>query len=264
MAANLDYLTHLREESARFIAVIGDAPADATVPTCPDWSSDDLLWHLGGVQWFWAAIVREAVTDPSSLQEPQRPEDRAGLVEFFESASAQLQRALAETAPDQTRWTWSTEQTAGFIRRRQAHEALIHRVDAELTADTERAPMDRDLCSDGVDETLRVMFAGVPGWGHVEPKTGATIRVQATDAQQSWLVTLGRFTGTDPEGVAHDLPDIVVADRDPGDAAAATVSGTAADLDCWLWGRPTAGALDRSGDEQVHARIQEIVGQGID
>ena len=44
----------------------------------------------------------------------------------------------------------------------------------------------------------------------------------------------------------------------------ATVEGAAADLDCWLWGRPTIGALTRTGDEALHERFQqEIVSQGI-
>jgi len=264
MPENIDYLAHLRAESARFAEVLRDAPPDARVPSCPDWNADDLLWHLGEVQWFWATIVREGVSDPESLEQPNRPTDRAGLLDFFDSASTALQTTLAETDPAETRWTWSKEQTAGFTRRRQAHEALIHRVDAELTADAERTVMDQDLCSDGVDEALRIMFAGVPEWGHIESEPGSTLRIKASDSGQSWMVTLGRFTGTAPEGTPHDDPDIIVAETDSGDEAAATVGGLAADLDCWLWGRPTVGSLERSGDGQVNVRFQEIVDQGID
>ena len=36
--------------------------------------------------------------------------------------------------PAEPAWTWSAEQTVGFTLRRQAHEALIHRLDAEQTA----------------------------------------------------------------------------------------------------------------------------------
>lgn len=264
MKEKFDYLTHLRVESARFIDVLRDAPPDARVPSCPDWTSDDLIWHLGEVQWFWGTVVGEELSDPSLLEHPERPGDRAGLIEFFASATTALQDTLAATDPAAVRWTWSTEQTAGFTRRRQAHEALIHRVDAELTADVAHASLDRALCSDGVDEALRVMFGGSPEWGHKEPEPGATLRVSATDTGQSWVINLGRFTGTDPEGTAHDEPDIVIADSDSGDNTAATASGTAADLDCWLWGRPTLGTLDRAGDAQIHARFQEIVAQGIE
>jgi hypothetical protein len=49
---------------------------------------------------------------------------------------------LAATAPSTPAWTWSEDHTVGFIRRRQAHEALIHRIDAEQAAG-DRTGMDR-------------------------------------------------------------------------------------------------------------------------
>lgn len=261
----LDYLAHIRENSARFGAVLRDAPADVQVPSCPEWRSDDLVWHLAEVQWFWGTVVQTAVEDPEGIQHPARPGDRAGLLAFFDEATALLQAALAETDPSERRWTWSDDQTAGFIRRRQAHEALIHRVDAELTADVERASMDPALCSDGIDEALRVMFGGAPAWAKVELDPEATLRVRATDTGQDWLVTLGTFSGTSPDsGKEYDgSPLVEVTGTDAGQAAA-TITGTAADLDCWLWGRPTVGELTRDGDEDVHARFQQVVSDGID
>ena len=261
----LDYLAHLREDSARFAAVLRDAPADGQVPTCPDWLADDLLWHLGEVQWFWGTVVQDAVSDPSQLEHPERPSDREGLLGFFDDATKKLLTALADTDPSDHRWTWSTDQTAGFISRRQAHEALIHRVDAELTADVQRAPVDPELASDGVDEALRVMFGGWPSWGRIAAEHGRTLRVRTTDTGRTWVVTLATFNGTAPGGRTYtDEPAVVVAEEDRGEPAAATVEGTAADLDCWLWGRPTIGALTRTGEESVHERFQEIVSEGID
>lgn len=260
-----DYLAHLREDSERFVAVLRDAPAEARVPTCPEWSADDLLWHLGEVQWFWGTIVRDGVTDPKSLRHPDRPADRAGLLAFFADSTRELQEALADVDPGARRWTWSEDQTAGFVRRRQAHEALIHRVDAELVAAVDRVPMDPDLAADGVDEALRVMFGGTPPWGRTVPEAGATLRVRTTDTDHSWLVTLGTFSGTSPDGRTYDAePDILVAPEDTGEDTAATVEGSASDLDCWLWGRPTGGALVRAGEGSVHERFQGIVSQGID
>jgi hypothetical protein len=72
-AMTLDYPAHIRDESARFAEVLRDAPAQAQVPTCPDWRSDDLLWHLARVQWFWGHIVRDVVQDPQSNEGTAAP-----------------------------------------------------------------------------------------------------------------------------------------------------------------------------------------------
>src|SRR5215469_6263772 len=142
VTAELDFLDHLARESARFAEAITAAPPGATVPSCPGWNADDLLWHLGEVQWLWGMVVRERVTgDRAETLKPPRPADRAGLAAFYDCASHGLADILAATPPDTPAWTWSEDQTVGFIRRRQAHEALIHRVDAELTAGR-RTPMD--------------------------------------------------------------------------------------------------------------------------
>src|SRR6516162_2466870 len=203
-----DYLTHLAHESARFAQAIREAPPDAPVPSCPGWDADDLLWHLAEVQWFWATVVREGVPgDRAEGFKPQRPADRAGLLAFFADASASLGKILAATPAGAAAWTWSADHTVGFVRRRQAHEALIHRVDAELTAG-ERTGMDARLSADGVDEALRVMYGGeLPDWGAFTPASADAVRLRATDTGDSWLVTAGRFTGTDPgDGVSYDQP----------------------------------------------------------
>jgi uncharacterized protein (TIGR03083 family) len=263
----LDYLAHLREDSARFAAVLRGAPADGGVPTCPDWCADDLLWHLGEVQWLWGTIVRDRVDDPSGLTHPARPADREGLLAFFDDSATLLQSALTGADPAEHRWTWSRDQTVGFIRRRQTHEALIHRIDAELTADVQRAPVDPELATDGVDEALRVMFGGWPEWAEVSSHDkDASLRIRTSDTAASWRFTLATIGGTAPDGTTYtDEPAIVVADEDDGRSPVqATVEGTAADVDCWLWGRPTIGALHRTGEEDVHERFQEIVAQGVD
>lgn len=267
MTAPIDYSDHLAAESARFVDALRDAPADRPVPTCPDWVADDLLWHLGEVQWFWGTIVRERIDGEAAQRlKPPRPEGRAALTAFYADASRALANALSGAGPDATpTWTWAPDQTVGFVRRRQAHEALIHRVDAELVAGT-RTPLDPRLSADGVDEALRIMYAGVPDWGTFTPDDGQTVRIRATDTGDAWLVRLGRFTGTDPDGTAHDQPDLDVADTadTAADGPAAEISGTAADLDCWLWHRPTLGPLERSGDPDALARLEATIAPGID
>ena len=260
MDSNLDYVAALTRESARFAEAIRGAAPDVPVPTCPGWTADDLLWHLGEVQWFWAAVVREDVAGARAEElKPPRPPDRAGLLDFFDRASHDLAEILAARPPESAAWTWSDDQSVAFIRRRQAHEALIHRVDAELVG-ASQTPLDPALAADGIDEVLKIMYGGVPDWGTFTPEEpGATVRVQATDTGGSWLVTLGRFTGTDPDGTSYDEPDIHTADSDPGAKADADVTGAAANVDCWLWRRPALGPVGLTGDHDVLTRFESAV-----
>jgi uncharacterized protein (TIGR03083 family) len=261
--AGLDYVAALGRESARFAEAITAAPPAARVPSCPEWTADDLLWHLAWVQWWWTTIVRDGRSGPEARQlGPERPPGRPGLLEFFRGASRDLQQVLAAASADAPAWTWSDDHTVGFIRRKQAHEALIHRVDAELAAGS-RTPMDPRLSADGVDEALRVMYSGIPPWGAFASDGSRVLRLRATDTGDSWLVTLGRFTGTDPEGSYCDEPDFSVADADSGAPASALISGTAADLDCWLWHRPPAGAIDQAGDSGALAEFTAAIAPGL-
>jgi uncharacterized protein (TIGR03083 family) len=262
---NLDYLDHLARESARFVNVLSATAPDARVPTCPGWDADDLLWHLAEVQWFWGTIVRDGVDgEAAKKMKPPRPANRPGLEQFYQSASRELRTALAITTPDTPAWTWADDKTVGFIRRRQAHEALIHRIDAEMTAG-ERFAMDPMLSADGVDEAVRIMYGGdLPAWGTFDPDQARTLRIQAADTADSWFVSLGQFTGTDPDDQrSYDQPGISAADKDPGAETAATISGAAADLDCWLWGRPPKDTIERSGDPAVMDSFGAFVADGI-
>jgi uncharacterized protein (TIGR03083 family) len=258
-----DYNGSIESESLLFVDAIEHVSADTAVPTCPEWNADDLLWHLGRVQNFWATIISQGLTDEEEVEriDPARPDRRDGLLGFFHQARLSLGAALAAITDDATPvWTWSADRTVGFVRRRQAHEALIHRVDAEVTAGR-RTPLTAGLCGDGVDEVLRVMYGGAPAWGVFTPD-GRTARLDATDVGRSWLVALGRFTGEDPDEGPVDEADIRVLD-DVSAEAAARFEGTAADLDCWLWHRPGVGAIQRLGDADTIEAFTSIVSSPV-
>src|SRR6478735_7706482 len=212
------YLDHIRTESQRFRDVLADCDPAARVPGCPDWDAADLLFHLAGVQHFWSTIIRQRPEGPEKLEEPVRPETYDGLLAFFDTSSAALVTALEEADPAEQAWSWAPEQTVGFTFRRQAHEALIHRLDAEQAAGQE-TPLDTALSADGVLETLDVMFGGTPPWGTFTPGGGLV------------LARLGIFSGTDPDGGATyaDEPDISVV-PDDGTEPDVVVTGDAGAL----------------------------------
>jgi uncharacterized protein (TIGR03083 family) len=257
------FLEHLRTDSTRFLAVLRDADPAARVPSCPEWSAADLLWHLGEVQWFWGTIVADRRQSPDGLEPPDRPADHDGLVAFVEEQAHRLHGELSAADPGEPVYMWAADKTVGYIRRRQAHEALIHRLDAELTTGDVTA-LDRELASDGVLEALDVMFGGCPPWGSFAP-SGEQVEVRVVDTGLVVPVVLGRFTGTDPDtGTAYDEEDISVGAADPGAAPAATVSGTADDLDAWLWHRRDGKRLTVEGDPGVYERFVTVLAQPID
>ncbi|MDI6911964.1 maleylpyruvate isomerase family mycothiol-dependent enzyme [Nocardioides sp.] len=259
-----DYLGHLREDSGRFRAVLTGCDPAARVPGCPEWTAADLLWHLTEVQQFWARIVRDRPTGPSrDWVEPQRPASYDALLAAFDEHSAALAAALEAADPAEPAWSWSEEQTVGFTFRRQAHEALIHRLDAEQTAG-DVSPLDPELAADGVDEALAVMFGGTPPWGTF---TGLPqyVRVDLTDRDESVWVQVGHFTGTDPEsGTHHDgIADVSVV-PDPGGEPDVVVDGPAGAIDAWLWRRGDDREIRVAGDRAVYDHFRRAVDQPLD
>jgi uncharacterized protein (TIGR03083 family) len=257
-ADSLDYVAHLARESDRFAEVLLGADPMQPVPSCPDWSTVDLFWHLTEVQWFWGTVVHERVDDPERISAPRpvRPSDLDTLGHLFATVSAALEDALA-APPETAVWTWAaTDRTVGFVRRRQAHEALVHRVDAELATGS-LTGIDPELATDGVDEVLRTMFGAEPGddFG----AAAGPVRVECTDTGATWLVTPGTVGDEQAVSVAE-----ATGPSGPDDQAVATVRGTAGDLDCWLWGRLSADKVERGGDEDALAALQAVVDRGID
>lgn len=256
-----EYLDHIRSESALFRAVLAGCDPNARVPACPDWAAADLLWHLAQVQWFWSRIIEHRPEGPEHLQHPERPESYAELLAAFDSSSAALVAALEAADPVEVAWTWSPEQTTGFTFRRQAHEALIHRLDAEQAAGTVTA-LDPQLAADGVHECLAVMYGGCPPWGRFTP-SGAHVRFDLTDVDTSVWVSLGRFSGTDPDtDVVHDEDDLAVVDA-PGAEPDAVIRATAGEMDAWLWDRRPSSAVQMSGDPGAIAHLTGILSQAI-
>lgn len=263
------HLPVLARASARFREVLAAADGAAPVPTCPGWDADDLLWHLAEVQLFWAGVVAGRVRDDAGVEaveaaKPERPGDRDALLALSESATLALVAALDGRDPDEPAWSWhGPEQTVGFTLRRQLHEVLVHRADAELTAGADLTLPDGEVAADGVDELLRVMW-GLPDgdWATWHP-SAHLVEVVATDTGHRWTLRLGRWTGTGPQsGTAFDEATAVVEDSPADEAVAARVSGTATALDLALWGRRDAG-VERSGDPDALAVLDEVVAVGV-
>lgn len=258
-----DYVAHIRAESVRFREVLADCDATAPVPSCPEWTAADLLFHLGKVQEWWATVLRDRPAEPEDV-EPERPASYDALLSYYDEGLEALPHALASADPGEEAWSWSSDPAhhrVGWIARRQAHEALIHRLDAELTAG-ERTALDPVLAADGVEECLAVMYGGLPPWGSFDPLP-QHVELRMPDVDASVWVRLGLFSGTSPKGeVITREKDLHLVD-DPGAAADAVVTADAGTLDAWLWHRTDGDAVRLSGDEGALAHLREVLSQSI-
>jgi uncharacterized protein (TIGR03083 family) len=256
-----EYLQHLRVESQRFRDVLTSCDPAARVPGCPEWDAADLLWHLAGVQWFWGTTIRDRPAKAADDAEPARPETYDGLLAAFDEYSALLVSELEKADPAEPAWSWSEEQTVGFTFRRQAHEALIHRLDAEQAAG-DVTPLDPTLAADGVLECLDIMYGGCPPWGefHGLPHH---VRVDCTDTGDRVWVQIGRFAGTDPDDGQHYDDDDIQVVPDPGTEADAVVEGPAGALDTWLWRRGDDAEITVHGDRNIYDHLRQVLDQPI-
>lgn len=260
----MDHLALIKSETDRFIATLRDVDPEAPVPTCPEWTAAELLWHFTDVHAFWARILASgALTDEDSERveetKPARPSDTRAVIALLETETAALVAELAVREDSQPAWSWfATDQTVGFTRRMQVHEATMHRVDAEVTAAVASAPIALEVAVDGIAHGVEVMLAwwGTnPGFAF-HPGAGV-VELQPSDAKPR-LVVGGRWRGTGQSGKSYDEPGIVfTSEADP----VATISGTAEEIYRWLWGRGPEPAT--SGDQEALDAVRAAQAQGM-
>jgi uncharacterized protein (TIGR03083 family) len=212
-----DWLALLRESTERFAAVVDGADPDTRVTWCPDWTLHDLVDHLGGVhQWAAHAVV---VGDPSL--EPEPAGRGTDLARWYAAHASALVDVLSSTPPDAPAWTLDKQdRTAGFWRRRQVHETVMHTWDAEEALGEPR-PIEPWLAWDGVLEVATIMYPRQVHLGRIAPLP-ASLRLVATDVDAE--VALGEGAPLVVEGSAEVLLRLLwhrapTSDLDPRAAA---------------------------------------------
>lgn len=240
---DLDYLATLRSDSAA-LAVAARLGLDPPVPACPGWSVADLVLHTGNVQRHKATIVRERLRRPPQATDFPAAPSSDRLIDWFEEGATDLAETLERADPAMPVWTFhQPDQTVRFWRRRMAHEAAVHRVDAQ-EAHGQVAPVTpAALAGDGVAEVLDVMLARLR-----DPRAGngETVHLHCTDTEGEWLLTL------EPDRVRVGLGHA------KGDCAA---RGGASDLLLFLWGRLPPDRLEVFGNAELLARVRRLAAQ---
>lgn len=183
MTAPHDWIPLLRTHTARFAALLAEADPDAPVEHCPGWTVRDVAVHLGGVhQWVVHAVV---AGDPSLTPEPPaRGED---LASWYARQARALVGLLAATPPGAHAWTLDRDdRTAGFWRRRQVHEVVVHAWDVEHAVG-DPSPIDPSLAWDGVREVVDVLHPRQVRLGRTAGPAHA-LRLVATDLDDAVAV----------------------------------------------------------------------------
>lgn len=225
------------------------------VPTCGDWRLADLTWHLTEVQDFWAHVISRRPEGPETYDRPVRSPDEALPARLAET-NGRLLAALERAPTDDFAWSWSQDHTVGFTVRRQSHEALVHHIDGILAVGGPLPHVAAELAADGVDELVDVMLCQVPEWATFEPRNAALALV-ADDTGDRWTIGLGDGTGTPPGGEPETFP---AAERlDDATPADAELSGTAAELLLWLWGRLDVSVLDIGGEPDLAPALRDAL-----
>jgi uncharacterized protein (TIGR03083 family) len=220
-----DILGFVESESAAAAATISAATLDARVPSCPDWSLTELIWHLGRVQRFWATTVRAGELDPEFPAEESGPSGARELETWFRASTRELLDALRDVPWDTPAWTWWKEdRTVGAIARHQVQEAAVHRWDAQLAAGSPD-PLPTKLAEDGVEEFL-------------------------------WIARQMRG----PEPIAFNPTDTGTTFSAGAEPPVVTVSAPASDLVLLLYGRVSADDVLIDGDATALAPFLVAIG----
>ncbi|MDT0390597.1 maleylpyruvate isomerase family mycothiol-dependent enzyme [Streptomyces dubilierae] len=198
------YCDEIAHQVGLFRSVVtSGAELSGTVPTCPDWSLEDLARHLGGALRWVEVIVRTRAREEVPEERvpgfagPQARGDAAALDAWLARSGEQVVAALREAGPDTGVWSWAGVPNSGFWARRVTHEITVHRADAALAAGLPYtvAP---EVAADAIDEWLQI----VEYVQRTEPDDvvgelrgrGGSIHLHATDTgprlEAEWLVEL--------------------------------------------------------------------------
>ncbi len=233
----MDHATLLIAENAALGELLRDADLATPVPTCPEWTLDQLMRHVGrGDRWSAQIVADQSVefVDPGTVPGGTPPADRNGQIDWLHDGVRELLGAVETSGPETPVWTFLGVRPACWWIRRRLHETLVHRADAALALGA-GFDVDPAVAADGITEYLErvVIRAGQegPAGGDRPVDEGHSLHLHATDAAGEWTI-LGRSDG-------------IAVDHEHGRATAA-VRGPARDL---LLGVVRRGSVEDLGLE---------------
>jgi uncharacterized protein (TIGR03083 family) len=237
------WLAGLRADGAAFRAAVGqDGALAAQVPSCPGWTVEELVRHLGSMYAWVHGHVGRGVTDrPEPFQRADDAPAGRALLNWWDTRYAELFARLDALDPGLPAWNPAPQaKRAEYWYRRMAHETALHRWDAQMAVGLGE-PIEAKLAADGVTEVLDTLLPGGQRQGPLD--RGGVIALYATDVEQAWYVRIrgGGIALLDTDTLLDDVPhhERVVA------------AATASDLLLSLWGRVRFDVLEVAGDTRL-------------
>lgn len=225
----------LDDAVSRFASLADAAAGNEDVPSCPGWTTRDLIVHLGSIHRWAAATLLSA---ERQAHEPT-PLIQGTLGDWYAGCAAALLTAIDAVAPDEPVPNFARiNETASFWARRQLHETTIHAVDlAQALGHAERQwDVEADVAADGVEEVLGVFFPRMTARGQ-RPDVRSRVRFDPTDRFDSWIIA--------PSSMAAGPPLLKHGNGD----ADSSLRGTTVELYLALWNRIPLSRLHYDSDD---------------
>lgn len=194
----MDYAAAFLEENRAFGEVIRSGDPSTPVPTCPEWTIQQLFRHVGrGDRWA-AQIITDRVDhflDPRSVEGGKPPPDPDDAISWLHAGARRLIDAVELAGVETPVWTFLGQRPAYWWVRRRLHEATVHRADAALALGGDYT-LSAELAADGISEWLeRVAAQAGRDDAPLPLEQGNTVHLHATDpglgASGEWTISAG-------------------------------------------------------------------------
>ena len=243
------YLAVLASEATGMAAAADEAGLEAPVPTCPGWTVNDLVLHMGEVHRWATAVLTSRATKLSEVPGDSLgalPE-LAGTTDWLRRGAARLCEALESADPSVEYAAFLSDPVTPrvlFWARRQTMETSVHRIDAESALGRCNA-LAPDVALDGIDEFLTGFLPRSRTPLHTDKPR--VLRIAPEFSDRCWTVT-----------ISGDVPVTLRSSGQAGEADC-VVTGPASDIYLALWNRESLDALKIDGDPAVVALLRENV-----
>jgi len=232
-------------QTALLVSALDGADLGIQVPSCPDWTLNQLLRHIGHAHRWADVMIRERLPEidfsrnGAQLLSSYVGETAAVVAPWLLEGAASLSEALTEVDPDEMIAPMGGHPGPRMWSRRMTHETVIHRWDAmnalglPFSVDLEVA---RDTLREWTGLALPYAFMRWPAETAALVGPGRTVHLHATDVEAEFVI---------------DLTGLAPVVREGHEKAAVALRGPLVDLVLAVYRRRSVDGLEVFGDAEL-------------